>query len=515
MGRDSDLYELLLFLKKQDVRTFLKLKEYINASISRTNEKEQRLFNHLAQLKISDFRKFNTQKACDFLRLKTKEVYPIQQKLLKHIEQFLIHEEMQKDSNLQRNTLLKVYKKYDMKKMFNATIKRKLLIGSTDYLHKKYEAHLIECHWIAKQNRDKQSSSLKITSEYFQHYYATEALRLRCMKLAQNPTMDLLMPDEYPLMLSPYKEVIYRQKFPITYLYYLIYTITIHRTEQPNKQTLENYELLESCIFGAKNTFLNRKQLKHECRIDAFAALQNFCVFQISYIKDAFNQQKYLTKLSQLIAQGQEQGLLKEMSNNIFITTIITWIKLKDYDIARKFLDDKKSRFLLLEKYRECTPHLAEALYYHYTSENETNENLKTKYISKSYFYLNKVLGTEEMKDINHRSYIDLIWVKMDIQTKDFIDTLARLDRFYNFLNKKGVKRYNLTIRYMKRFILYARPLQEEGRPSLEHSTSDLEALVEDLKKENNFPLKDWIIEKALAPFLDKNSVPELAKIRR
>lgn len=504
MGRDSDLYELLLFLKKQDVRTFLKLKKYINTSISRTNEKEQKLFNHLAQLKIADFRKFNTEKACDLLKLKTNQVYPIQQKLLKHIEQFLIHEEVQKDSNLQRNTLLKVYKRYDMKKMFNATIKRKLVVDSTDYLHKKYEAHLIECHWIAKQNRDKQSSSLKTTSEYFQHYYDAESLRLRCMKLARNPTMDLSILDKYALILSPYKEAIYRKQFPITYLYYLIYTITIHRTKQPNKQTLENYELLESCLFGADNSFLNIKQLTHECRIDAFAALQNFCVFQISYVKDASNQQEHLTKLSQLIAQGQEQGLLKEMRNDTFITAIITWIRLKDYDAARKFLDDKKSRFFLLEKYRECTPHLAEALYYHYISEKETNEILKAKYISKSYFYLNRIIGTEEMKDVRHRSYIDLIWVKMDIHTKDFIDTLARLDRFYSFLNKKEVKRYNLTISYMKRFVSFARALQEEDKPPyLEHSASEFQALADDLEKENNFPLKDWIIEKALQPFLD------------
>ena len=95
MGRDSDLYELLLFLKKQDVRALLKLKEYINATISRTNKKEQTLFNHLVKLNISDLRKFNTEKACCLLNLKTKQVYPVQQKLLKHIEQFLIHEEVQ------------------------------------------------------------------------------------------------------------------------------------------------------------------------------------------------------------------------------------------------------------------------------------------------------------------------------------------------------------------------------------------------------------------------------------
>ncbi len=489
MGRESDLYELLLFFKKQDPKVLTKLKEYLNTSISRTNEKERQLFNYVVQLKIADLRKFNTQKACKLLQLSTQQTYPVQQKLLKHIEQFLVFQEMQKDTNLQRNTLLKVYQKYGIEKMFNATIKRKLVMSGRDYLHKKYEAHLIEGNWIAKQNRDQHAASLEILSGYLKDYYETEALRLEGMKLIRKTRHKNATSEQANLTFSPLKESAYRNEFPITYLYCLIYKLTAQRTETPNPEILDDYELLANCIFGYSKDFLNKQQLKPECQIDIFSTLQNFCVAQINSSKDNSNRQKYLNKLSELIIKGQEQGLLKEMRNDTFITAIMIWIRLKQYDTVRKFLDNPKSRFLLPQKYRTCTPNLAEALYFHYLSEDETKPQAKAKYISKTYIYLNKMNESEEMKDIRHRSYIDLIWAKINIHTRDFDDTHLRLENLYNFLNKQGIQNYNLSIHYMKKLIAILR-IQDE-----QHISIQLQSLVEELNKTANFPLKDWMLK--------------------
>ena len=394
--------------------------------------------------------------------------------LLKLLERFLAQQVYDKNNlNIAINLLEKISKKKIMK-LYNsvlATADRlslRHIDRNSDYYYYLYVFEKNKFNLTSefeKKSKKKQKYNwlnLDKIGENLDVFYIGEKLKLyttlASWKRVYKLDIDLNFIDE---VIDFVKKIDY-EKFPPVAIYYQIYLTIV------DNENVEHYHKLKDMISKHIDSFP-----KEEAG-DIYDSALNYCIHRINSGETGFYKE-ILSLYREMIDHDmivEEEGLNPTRFRNI----VITALRLKEYEWAEEFIDKYKD--FIPEKYRAnaVTFNLARLYYY-----------------KKDYKKVIEHLRDVEFDDMFYELSSKTILIKTYYDTGEVDPLYFLLDSFNAFLNRnkriipdRRRKNYKLLIKFVKK-LLNVNPFDKD----------EVKKLKTEIKNSNNFPDKQWVIEKA------------------
>lgn len=459
---------LILLLKTLDKKEWRELRKFVQSPFVNQREDVIRLFDVLGHFIKAE--KAIPEKPIIFKKIYPKESFEdhkirmIMSFLFRHVEQFLVYKEMFKDEIKVKTKLAEIYRKRNLPKHFERTLKEakdSLKVHpfqNADFYENTYRIFLEEDQFTVQTRR---MSDLKNQEISDNHNITFIARKLR--QSLSSLTHQTVYKAQYRFgLLDEVLNFVESEgllEVPVIAVYYYCYKALT----QPQNEL--HFSKLKYLIFEKSELF------PHEEAKDFYVLAINFCIKQYNagnqkYLKDQFELYKDGLKKNYFLTDG---FLSRFAYQNIVTLGLIT----EEFDWVNNFIHDYREN--LKEPYQESVFSFNLALLKY--EQKDFNESLQ-------------LLQKSEYKDLLLNLAAKTLILKIYYELDEFDALLSHLDAMRIFIRRKrdlGYHRDNYlnTIRFTKKLI-DINPFDKKAKVELKCEIENAKTVAD----------KSWLLER-------------------
>lgn len=427
-------------------------------------------FSNKALAKEQVFNKIYAKET--FKDVKVRELMSV---LRKHLDNFLIYLEHNKDDYYNNLALLKQYRKRKLDALFAQQMKNIQSLQEEDpFINiERYKREYLladeKNNFFEQQQIITHDEAIGQKNESFDKYYFSAKLRTLCEIINRekilNATYSKSIEDEIIQVISQNKSLNFDT--PAVHCYFEIF----HLLKSGNN--LEQFSKTLNTLNRYQKSFTD-SELK-----SMYAYLLNYCVQEVNKGNAEFTEK--LFELQKLLLQNKillENGALSHISYRNIVTIAI---KLKEYAWAEKFIEDYKSH--ITDQHKENAYNLSKSnLLY---AKNDFSETI---------FLLNQI----EFTDVYYACTAKFTLLKAYYALKEFetLDYFVSSFQLYLKRNKEISINFKKSsenfLKHFKKVILIEKQLDYKEKEKIEKKIRDL---IQHIHEEKTMANKAWLIE--------------------
>jgi hypothetical protein len=386
--------------------------------------------------------------------------------LSKVIEEFIIHKELEKDTQQKRLLLLNFYMNKDLEKYFQQTFEeadkfhQKQHIKDEDYYFYKYLLEEKSYIYSQKQKSRSIDANLQIMVDNLDLFYLSAKLK----HIGEMLTREMLLKVTYEKnLISEITQHIENKDYSANSAVNIYYQVVMMHLQPDNEAY---YRHLIHLLDIHKNDF-NQNEL-----VDMYVFAQNYCTNKINsghsqYLSEIFLLYKKMIDLNAIYENGYVRP-------NVFKNIITVGLRLEEYEWTEKFINEYKDK---LEP-----SHI----------ESATNYNLAWLYFAKKDY-------KKALKQLNSVEFIDIFYIlgakclllKIFYELNDYDAFYSLTESFYVYL-----KRNMLISEYQKStHINFIKHIKQLMKVRIDREKSSIEKCREQILESKVLDM-NWFLKK-------------------